>query len=183
MAAARTPQAQPIAPSLMRGARNADTARRAHLLQAHGDDDPAAVEVAPVADDIAQIDTDAQAQGVVVRPPVILARQFVLHGDGASHRAADAIERDQHRIARCLHHATTMPTDRRPDQPMHAAQPCDGSGVVAMKQPAVANKVGIQSGHQPTSGPAPPRQPTCRLSRNTLGWRRPVIAGTGVPER
>jgi hypothetical protein len=175
-------QAQPFTAPFMRGTGDADPARRTRFLQACGDDDTAAVVVAAIADNVAQVDTHAQAQTVVVQPTVIVPGKLVLDSHGALHRLTDTIEHDQERITRCLHQTTPMPTDCRTYQPIHMAQPCHGPDIVAMKQPAVTDQVGIQRSHQPGPIPASPRQPGSRRKARTQDACRLVAPLPGAFE-
>ena len=130
-------------------ARDADTADRTRRLQPGGDVHAVAVQVGAVRDHVADVDADAEADAAVRRLVAVIHRHLLLHLDRAAHRAVDAVERDQQRVAAGLHHPAAVLADRRVDQRApQRAQAAQRAGIVQADQPAVADHVGVDDGDQ-----------------------------------
>ena len=96
-------------------ARHADTAHRARRLQPGRDVHAIAVQVRAVRDHVADVDADAEADATVWRLVPVIHRHLLLYLDRAAHRAIDAAERDQQRVAAGLRHPAAVFADRRVD--------------------------------------------------------------------
>jgi signal transduction histidine kinase len=96
-------------------ARHADTAYGTSRLQSHGDVHNIAVQVGAIGDSIAGVDTDAEPNTTVGWPIVIVRGNLLLHFYGATHRAIDAVEHHEKRIARGVKDPAAIVSDRRLD--------------------------------------------------------------------
>ena len=125
-------------------ARDADAAYRALCLQSSGDVHAVAMQVSAVRDHVANVDADAEANAPVRRLIAVIDRHLLLYLDRAAHRAVDAVERDQQRVAAGLHHSAAVLADGRVDQcASQRAQAVQRTGIVQSNQAAVADHVGI----------------------------------------
>ena len=130
-------------------ARDADAAYRALRLQPSGDIHAVAVKVSAVRDHVADVDTNAEANAPVSRLIAVIDRHLLLYLDRATHRAIDAVERDQQRVATGLHHSAAVLADGRVDQSAaQRAQTTQRASIVQADQPAVADHVGIDDSNQ-----------------------------------
>lgn len=127
-----------------------DPARIGQGLQAGGDVDDIAEEIAVVVDDVADLDTGAEQHAPRRRLVGAAPVHPALDLDGAGHRRDAAGELDQEPVARGLDQATAMRRDARVDQLAAVAlQVGQRAGLVLAHQPAVAGGVQGEDGDEP----------------------------------
>ena len=144
---------EPAADMIVHRARDTDTARRTLGLQPRRHIHALAVHVGAVRDHVADIDADAEANARLGRSVAVMARQLLLHLHRAAHRAVDAVEHHQQRIAARVDDPAAMLGDRRIDQvAAERSQPLERADVVQPDQAAVAHHVGMHHGGQPALG-------------------------------
>ena len=142
-------QVEPVVHMIAHGARDADEPRRTFRLQPCRDDHAVAVQVGAVGDRVADVDPDAKADAAIVGVARVVGRHLLLHVHGTAHRALDAVEHDQQRIAAGLHHTAAILRDRRVDHLVaQRAQAFECTDIIETDQPAVAEDVGIDHGDQ-----------------------------------
>src|ERR1700722_15283977 len=87
--------------------------RIGNIFQPCGDVDPIAEDVVVVDDDVADVNTDAKFDPLLLRRGGILLHQPALNLDGTAHRIDGTGEFDQHAVARGLDDAAPMGRYRR----------------------------------------------------------------------
>ncbi len=133
---------------------DADPARLGQGFQARGDVDAVAVDVVVVADDVADIDADAEFDALVGRHIGVALRHFALHLDRAAHRVDDAGELDQHAVAGGFDDAAAMLLELEVDEiTPDRLQRRERAFLVDPHQPRIARDIGRQDGRQPAFDP------------------------------
>jgi hypothetical protein len=129
---------------------DADAARFRQRLQPRRHVHTVAEQIAPLDDDVADIDAGAQFDAAVGRQPRVAHEHPALDRDGASHRLHRRGELDQEGVAHGLEDAAVVARHQRLD---HLA-PTRGertqrAELVGFDQPRIADHVGDQDRRQP----------------------------------
>ncbi len=126
----------------MDGRGQADAADLGELLDARGDVDAVAEDVAILENDVAEIDADAEFYAPVGGDVGIAPPHAVLDLDRRAHGVGDALKLDQHAVTRRLDDAAAVLVDHRIDQlDAMGAQPRERAAFVQLHEPAVADHV------------------------------------------
>ena len=106
-----------------------------------------AEHVAFVVDHVAEIDADAKADPLGLRPVGVSVRHSLLNHDGAAHGVDDRDELDQNAVAGGLEDAAAVLGDQRIDEfaPI-AFENNEGSFLVRAHQPRIPGDVGAEDG-------------------------------------
>ena len=140
---------EPFVDMITHRSRHADAARRTLGLKPCCHVDHVAVEVSPVGNHVADVDTDPKADGSIRRLLPVVDRNLLLHRHGTAYRAIYAVEHDQQRVATGLDDASAMLTDHRVDHVFaESTQPLKRSNVVKPDKTAVPDHIGIDDGDQ-----------------------------------
>ena len=123
-------------------ARYADPTRFSERLQSGRDVYAIAVDVAVFNNDVAEIDTDAEYDPLILRRCRVALGHALLHRDRARDGLNDAWELDQNTVASGLDDAALVGGDARIDQFMAmGSEPCESTGLVLAHQPAISRDV------------------------------------------
>jgi hypothetical protein len=132
-----------------RGA-DADLAGLGERLKTRRDIDAIAEDVAFIMDDVAEIDADAEADALGLRPAYVAVRHSLLDDDGAAHGVDDRGELDQHAVPGCLEDAAAVLGDQWIDELAPIAfEKGEGSFLVRAHQPRISGNVGAEDCRQP----------------------------------
>ena len=131
-------------------ARDADAARLGEALQARGDVDAVAEDVAVFEDDVADVDADAVADAPIFGLGRLALGHAVLDRDRAFDRIDRAAELDQGAVAGELDHTAVVLGDQGFGEfdPV-GLDPRERTGLVGADQPAVADHVHGHDGREP----------------------------------
>jgi len=134
--------------------RNADASGFRNTLQARGDVDAVAENVAVVEDDISDVNTDAKFNSDVLRNVSVLSGHSALDFGGAPRRVYGAGEFDQHAVAGGLDDAASMLGDRRIEKRLpQCLELRERAFLVTTHQTAVAGNIRRQHSRQPSFHP------------------------------
>ena len=121
----------------------------ANAFEPGGDVDAVAVDVVVVADDVAEIDADAELDAPLGRHIGIALGHLALHLDRAAHRIDDAGEFDQHAVAGGFDDAAAMLRDLGIDEfAPDRLQRRERAFLVVAHQPRIAGDIGRQNRRQ-----------------------------------
>ena len=135
------------------GARDQDAAGLRQALQAGGDVDAVAEEIAVLEDHVAQIDADAEADALVLRRVRLPLGHALLDQHGALHGVDHAAELAQRAIAHELDDAAVVLGDQRLDEALAVVlETLDRSGLVALHQARIADHIGRENGSEASVG-------------------------------
>ncbi len=148
---------------------DADAARLGQALQARGDVDAVAVDVAAVLDDVAEVDADAEGDAPALGQRGVARAELGLHGHRRGERVDDGVEARQHGVAGGVHHAPAVPGDGGVDDVEVGGQGAVGGVLVLARQAAVAGDVGVEDGGEPA------RQAFFVGHGGAVRWRRAGI--------
>ena len=142
---------QSLADLVAHRARNTDATGLGEHFQAGRDVDAVAKDVVVLDDDVAEIDADAELHPARRRDVGIAPRHPALDLGSAQHRIDDAVEFDQHAVARGLDDAAAILGDGRIDQldPM-GLQTGERPRLVGLHQPAKADHVSGKDRREPS---------------------------------
>jgi hypothetical protein len=130
-------------------ARQQDFSRLGERLKSGGDVHAIAIEVLAVDDDVAKIDADAQNDALVRRHAGIGFRHRPLHGGATGDGLNGADKFDQQPVAHDLDDTPAVTRSLAVDDLLATIlQQRQGAGIVALHEPAEADNVGRQDGHQ-----------------------------------
>jgi hypothetical protein len=151
------------------------------LLEACGDVDAIAVYVLALGEHVAEVDTDAQAEALILGHHGLTFDELSLNEHRAAHRVDDARELAEDAVSHQLEDAAVMlVNERRDHHAMEDLQPSERSRLVAFHQRRVADEVGRQDCGQP------PIDVCCRHDRPYAGSRgvgRPADSSVEQPHR
>ncbi len=132
--------------------RDADAAGLGERLEARGDIDAVAEDVAILDDNVADIDADAELDAVVRYAGVALGHRLLPVGRAAQ-RVDDAGEFDEEAVAGGFDDAAAMFGDRRVDQRRaERFQAIEGALLVLADEARIAGDIGCQDRRQPAFG-------------------------------
>ena len=121
---------------------DADAAGLGQALEARGDVDAVAQDVAVLDDDVADVDADPERDPPVLRHGRLALGDALLNRDRAFDRIDRARELDQGAVAHQLDDAAVVLGDQRLDELLaQRLQPRDRAGLVVPDQPDVADHV------------------------------------------
>ena len=109
-------EVEPTVHVIANAARYADSADRTCRFEPCSDVDAIAMQVRAIWNHITDVDAYSEADAPIRRLVAVVHPNLLLHLDRTSHRAIDAVERDQQRVAAGLHHSSAALPDRRVDQ-------------------------------------------------------------------
>jgi hypothetical protein len=133
---------------------DADATGLGERLEAGGDVDAVAEDVAFIDDDVADIDADAKLDAAIGQNTQVAVCHLALHLYRAARGVDDARELDQEPVTGRLDDPAMMLSDLRIDQlPTMRLQAFKRAFLVASHQARVASNVGRQDGCQPPIGP------------------------------
>jgi hypothetical protein len=104
-------EGEPVAHLIADNAADANPARFGQAFEPCRDVDPVAVDIAPVLDDVAEIDPHAEFDAAIRRHTGVSLGHRALHFDCAAHRVDDARKLDQQPVAGGLDDAATVLLD------------------------------------------------------------------------
>jgi hypothetical protein len=131
-------------------AADADPAGLSQSLEPRCDIDPIAVDVAPVLNDIAEIDPHPELDPAIGRHIGVSLRHLALHFNGATHRVDDARKLDEQAVARSLHDPAAVFLDLWIGQlAPKRFQPFVRSLLISSHQARVARHIRGENGSQP----------------------------------
>ena len=143
-----------LATRLLDGAAgDVDRAALRHLLEANGDVDPLAIDIAVLDDDVAEIDADPEVEAASGRDVVCGVGKVALRLDGALDGVDDAVEGDQRSVAGGLDDAAAALRDQRLERLDQRHDAAMGARLVEIDEPAVPDDVGRDDGGQPALHP------------------------------
>jgi hypothetical protein len=161
---------------------NADSAGLGKRLQACGDIDPVAEDVAALDDDVAEVDADAKPDAPLVGHFRLAVEHAALHLGGTAHRIDDARKFGQHAVASGLDDAAAMLGDLRIDQlPAVRLEAFERAFFVGAHQARIARHIGGEDRGKTAgrvhgnSAARPPLRST--MASTFAGASIPVIAG------
>ena len=136
-----------VADLVAHDAADADPAGLGQGFEPCGDIDAVAVDVVLIADDVAEIDADAELDPPLRRDGGVAHGHLALHVDRAAHRIDDAAELHQQAVAGGLDDAAAMLLDLGVGQfaPQHL-QAIERAFLVRAHQPRVARDIGGENG-------------------------------------
>src|SRR5262245_49389308 len=128
-------------------ARNADAARIGQRLKSRRDVYAIAIEVAPLNDDIAQIDADTQQNGALLGQTIIRLSELLLKVEGASNGLDRTSKFNQNAVPHNLHKTAVVMRYRRRQYVMPARlESGKGARLVQLHETTISDNVGHQDG-------------------------------------
>ncbi len=141
---------EPVADLVAHCRGDADPPWLGHGLEPRGHVHAVAENIAVFDDDVAEIDADAKEQRPRRRHVAIAPGHALLKINGAAQRFRDALELNEHAVARGLDNAAPALDDGRVDDlKPHGLQASERSGLVDLHKAAVADYVGGKNCREP----------------------------------
>jgi hypothetical protein len=142
-------ESEPVLHMVPNWSRNANATGRAFGLDSSRDIHRFTVQISPVGNRVANIDSNAEADGSIGRLITVMYRNPLLYLHGTAHGPINAVEHNQERIAPSLDDPTAMLVDRGVYQvPTQRPKTCESSCVIRPDEAAVAHHIGVHDGDQ-----------------------------------
>jgi hypothetical protein len=124
--------------------RNADTTRRALGLESRSYVDRVTVQVSPIGNRIAYVDSHAEADGSIRGQVAVMHRNLLLHFHGTAHGSVDAVEHNKEGVTASLDDPAAVLLDRGIDQVLaQSPEPVERPLIIQADQTAVTHHIGM----------------------------------------